>query len=109
MPPKSEQSLDDILSSAAGKAGGSEPIRVLTEEHKKMIMALVQNKSQLKLDQEAIRDDTKAIADRLGIKPGDVNKIVSLVAREQEKGGVIRGEENLLDLATQVLGTDDQD
>lgn len=106
---KNEQSLDDILSSAVGKSSGSEPIRTLTDEHKKMIMALVQNKSQLKLDQEAIRDDTKAIADRLGIKPGDVNRIVSLVSREQEKGGVIRGEENLLELATQVLGEPEQE
>ncbi len=104
MPKKNEQTLDDILSTAVGKSGDGEPLRTLTDEHKKMILGLVQNKNQLKLDQEAIRDDTKAIADRLGIKPGDVNRIVSLVMREQEKGGIIRGEENLLGLATQVLG-----
>ena len=99
------KSLDEILSGAGkkGKGPAVEPIRTLTEEHKKMIMALVLNKAQIKLDQDAVKDDTKAIADKLGIKVGDVNKIVSLVAREQEKGGAIQSESDILHLAEQCL------
>lgn len=105
------KSLDEILAQAnPGSKGGSiEPVRKLTEEHKKMILALIGNKNQLKMDQEAIRDDTKAIADKLGVKAGDINGIVSLVIQEQEKGGAIRGIENRIDLANQVIGQQDQE
>lgn len=105
------KTLDEILAQAnpGSKGGSTEPVRTLTEEHKKMLMALVGNKNQIKMDQEAIRDDTKAIADKLGIKPGEVNRIVSLVVQEQEKGGAIRDVENIIDLANQVLGHDGED
>jgi hypothetical protein len=104
------KSLDEILAQAnpGEKSGAAEPVRTLTDEHKKMIMALVGNKNQLKFDQEAIRDDTKAIADKLGIKTGEVNRIVSLVIQEQEKGGAIKDVENILDLANQVLSHGDE-
>ena len=100
------KTLDEILSGASGKGKGpaQEPIRTLTDEHKKMIMALVLNKAQIKLDQEAISADTKAIAEKLGIKTGGINKIVSLIVREQEKGGAIQNESDILDLAEQCLG-----
>lgn len=101
------KTLDEILAQAnpgGGKGGAAEPVRTLSKEHKSSIMALVHNKNQIKMDQEAIRDDTKAIADQLGIKPGEVNRIVSLVIQEQEKGGAIRDVENVIDLANQVLG-----
>lgn len=104
------KTLDEIIASAnpkgKGKGGSAEPVRNLTDEHKKMILALVGNKNQLKMDQEAIRDDTKAIAEKLGLKTGEVNRIVSLIIQEQEKGGAIKDQENILDLAGQVLGGD---
>lgn len=106
------KTLDEILSGAdkkSGKGGAKEPIRTLTEEHRKMVMALIMNKNQLKIDQETIRDDTKAIADRLGLKAGDINRIVSLVIQEQEKGGAIQASENILDLASQVLNQQDDE
>ncbi len=102
------KTLDEILSGSSGKGKGKgsaarEMIRTLSTEHKKMIMGLVENKNQIKRDQEMVKDDTKAIADKLGIKTGEMNKIVSLIIKEQEKGGAIQLEENILDLATQVL------
>ena len=106
------KTLDEILAQATpggGKGSSSEPVRTLTEEHKKMILALVGNKNQIKMDQEAIRDDTKAIADKLGLKTGEVNRIVSLVIQEQEKGGAIKDVETVIDLANQVLGQDSDD
>lgn len=105
------KTLDEILGgggSGKGKKGGAakEPIRTLTPEHKKMIMALVLNKNQIKNDSEAVKDDTKAIAEKLGLKTADINRIVSLIVKEQEKGGAIEGETNILDLTNQVLGSD---
>ena len=104
------KSLDEILSGAniskKGSSGAREPIRTLTEEHKKMFLAIVANKSQIKMDQEAIKDDIKAVSEKLGIKVGDVNKVVSLISKEQEKGGAIESENNIVSLAEQVLGSD---
>lgn len=101
------QSLDQLIGNAQGKGkkskGSVEPVRTLTDEHRKAIMAIVHNKVQTKLDQEAIRDDTKAVAEKLGLKTGDLNKIISLVITEQEKGGAIQEQENIADLANQVL------
>lgn len=104
------KTLDEILGSAdkGGKGGVSkEMVRTLTTEHKTRIMALVANKQQIKTDQEVIKDDTKAMADMLGIKVGQINKIVSLIIREQEEGGAIKIEEDILDLAGQVLGAEE--
>jgi hypothetical protein len=102
------KTLDEILGQASGGAKGgasaAEPVRTLTEEHKKMILALIANKNQLKMDGEAIRDDTKAIADKLGLKTGEINRVVTLVSQEQEKGGALNKLENVIDLANQVLG-----
>lgn len=102
------KTLDEIIGgevgkSGKGKGGAKEPIRTLTDEHRNMIKALIANRAQLKIDQDTIKDDTKGIADRLGLKTGDINRIVSLVIQEQEKGGAIQANENILDLATQVL------
>lgn len=102
------KSLDEILAQASsGKNGKSkdtkEMVRTLTTPQKKMILALVENKNQIKRDQETVKDDTKAIADQLGIKTNEVNRIVSLIIKEQEKGGAIQQEEGILDLANQVL------
>lgn len=104
------KTLDEILAQAnPGAKGGSaiEPIRTLTTEHKNMILALITNKNQLKMDQEAIRDDTKAIADKLGLKVGEISRVVTLVTQEQEKGGALSNLENVIDLANQVLGQSD--
>ena len=102
------KTLDEILGQASGasKGGpaGADPVRTLTDEHKKMILALIANKNQLKMDSEAIRDDTKAIADKLGLKTADINRVVTLVSQEQEKGGALNKLENVIDLANQVLG-----
>lgn len=95
--------LDEIIGSVTKKGKAMEPVRTLTDEHRKAIMAIVHNKVQIKLDQEAIRDDTKAVAEKLGLKTTDLNKIISLVITEQEKGGAIQEQENIADLANQVL------
>jgi len=96
------------LSGDFGGKDKKEPILKLTDEHKKMIMALVGNKNRLKLEQEAIRDDTKAIADALGRKSGEINKIVSIIIAEQEKGGAVKEQNDLIELAEQVLDHGDE-
>lgn len=101
---KSEQGVDKQIAGEEGSGGAAEVLRVLSDEHKKAIMAIVQNKQRMKFDQEAIRDDAKAVAERLGLKPGDINEVVSLIIKEQEKGGALKGRNHITSLAEQVLG-----
>ncbi len=76
---------------------------VLNAEHKKAILAIIGNKNQIKLDQEALKDDVKALSEKLGISVGEINAIVNIVSQEQEKGGVILSKTKQLNLAEQVL------
>ena len=87
------------------KKNKKEAIRVLTEEHKKAFLAIVENKVRLKLDSEALRDDIKALSEKLGIGTGEVGEIVNLIMKEKEKGGALQSKSNTLDLAEQVVGT----
>lgn len=81
-----------------------EAIRILTEDHKKAFLAIVENKVRLKLDAEALRDDVKALSEKLGIPTGEVGEIVNLILKEKEKGGALQSKGNTLDLAEQVVG-----
>lgn len=83
--------------------GSAEGTRVLSKEHKDALFAIVQNKRRMKLDQEAIKEDTKAVAEKLGIPVGKVNKIIGLIIKEQDEGGAIQEEQDVLDLVGQVV------
>lgn len=101
---KNEQGVDKQIAGENNSHDKSDALRVLNGEHKKLILAIVENKQRMKLDQEAIRDDAKNVAERLGLKPADINKVVSLIIKEQEEGGALQDINNITSLAEQVLG-----
>ena len=101
---KSEQGVDQQIAGQEGSKSAVDVLRVLSEAHRKSILAIIENKKTMKSDQEALRDDIKAVADLLGIKPGDINEVVSLIIKEQEKGGALMGRNHITSLAEQVLG-----
>lgn len=97
---------------ARGKKNAGEPQELegtgstsfqLTKEHVGMLQSLVFHNQKLKLEQEAYAEDVKAVASKLGIKPGEVKEMVSWLIQEQEKGGVLQAKEQKLDLVRQVL------
>jgi hypothetical protein len=79
----------------------------LTKEHRQAIMSAVYHTEKLKLEKEALTEDVKAIAAKIGCKPGDVSGMVSMIIQERAKGGVIQAKERALDLAKQILDSDD--
>jgi hypothetical protein len=79
----------------------------LTGEHIQAIMALVGNTERLQLDKEALKDDTKGLADAIGCKPGEVSEMVNMVVKERAKGGVVEAREKALDFAKQILESDE--
>lgn len=104
---KSKENPNGEVPGTEGAGGGGGLEFKLTKEHRRAIMAVVHNTERMKLDKEAITDDVKAIAARIGCKPGDVNGMVGIIIQEREKGGVIEARERSLELARQIL--DDED
>ena len=51
---------------------------------------------------EEIKEAIKAVADRFDLKPAQLNKVVGLVERERDKGGVLDAERSVLDIAADL-------
>lgn len=75
----------------------------LTQNQKNTIRAIIDAKTRVSLDLEAIKDDTAALAISLSMKPSEVNKIIGIIIRDMNKGGVIEQESKLLELAGQIV------
>ena len=58
---------------------------------------------RLKLAQAQMREDLKAVADRLGMKSAELNRIVRLATQERERGNVLAHEKALIEVAEQVV------
>jgi hypothetical protein len=63
---------------------------------------IMSRQDQLKQAQGQIKDDLKALADRLETKPARVNAILRLVRKEQAEPGAIEFEQSTLDAAEQI-------
>lgn len=106
MPTDSYPDSADGNSSASENAStGSEfaSFRALSEHDRAAITAIIETKVRIKLAQGQAREDVKAVADKLGMKPAELNKIVSLAMREREKGNVLLHEKALIEVAEQVV------
>ena len=76
---------------------------VLTSEHMKMVQGLIFHMQKIKMEQEALSEDIKAVAQKTNLKPAEVKEMVNWIIQEQEKGGVIDAKERKLDFIRQVL------
>ena len=77
--------------------------RTLSEHDRRAIIAVIEAKIRLKLAQAQVREDVKALADRLAMKPAELNRIVRLATQERERGNVLIHEKALIELAEQVV------
>jgi len=78
-----------------------------TDEQKRSIEAVIANTHKIKLDQEALKEDIDAVANKIGIKAAELKSLVTLVISEREKGGVIDKKEQHLELAKQLLNSNE--
>lgn len=81
----------------------AESVISISPENVSSVRALIANMVKIKADQEALNDDIKAVADRMGVKPAAVKEMANIILKEQEKGGVLSSKEKSLDFARQVL------
>ncbi len=77
--------------------------RALSEHDRQAINAIIQNKDRIKLAQAQLREDVKVVAERLGMKSSELNRIVRLAMKEQEQGNALLHEKALIEVAEQLL------
>lgn len=87
------------------EASGTEiaSFRTLSEHDRQAINAIIQNKDRIKLAQAQLRDDVKTVAERLGMKSSELNRIVRLAMQEQERGNALVHEKALIEVVEQLL------
>jgi hypothetical protein len=86
-------------------ASGRQPasFRALSEHDRVAITAIIETKYRIRLAQDQAREDMKAVAEKLGMKSSELNRIVKLAMQERERGNVLVHEKALIEVAEQVF------
>jgi hypothetical protein len=92
-------SISDIGSSGSELAS----FRALSEHDRQAIGAIIESKYRIKLAQDQAREDLKAVAEQLGMKSSELNRIIRLAMQERERGNVLMHEKALIDVAEQLV------
>ena len=71
---------------------------------RKAIEDVINRRAAIASMQEQLKEDIKAIAEYLDIKPAKLNKIISLVEKKRESGDVVEEERDTLDTAADLAG-----
>ena len=90
-----------------GNTSGSElaSFRPLSVHDRQAIAAVIESKYRIKLAQDQVREDLKAVAEGLGMKSSELNRIIKLAMQERERGNVLTHEMALIEVAVQVVLT----
>ena len=84
--------------------GQQEPVRTLNREHINAFKAIAENKKKMKFDQEAISDDVKVLAEKLGWPTKRIGSVVSMLMKEEEQGGALQESSEIVESVEQILG-----
>jgi len=75
----------------------------LDSETRKRFEAILNQKEELKAAQETLKESVKLLADEMGDKPARITRILGLIEKEREKGGVIADEREILETAGEFI------
>jgi hypothetical protein len=79
--------------------------RTLADHDRQAIAAIIESKYRIKLAQDQAREDLKVVAEKLGMKSAELNRIIKLAMQERERGNVLMHEKALIDVAEQIVFT----
>lgn len=71
----------------------------LDHKSREVIEDILNRRQGIQSMQAQLKEDLKALADYLAVKPAQVARIISLVERERAKGDVLAAERDLIDAA----------
>ena len=77
--------------------------RRMTPEIQKSIDDIIYQQKQIARDKEALTEAVAAVAEKLGIKAGVLNRRISIIIKEEEKGGEIKSKEDDIDFSQQYF------
>jgi hypothetical protein len=83
-------------------------VLTLTDEHKKALRFLIDEKLKMAQQASQHKEDVKALAEKLGTKSGKVAKMIAIIIQEEEKGGVLKEQSSVLDWVNQFLGREEE-
>lgn len=75
----------------------------ITPEIAKSIEDLIFQQKNIVRDQEAIKESLAAVAEKLGIKSGELNSRIKMIIKEEEKGGEIKSKSQQIDFVQSYL------
>lgn len=73
-------------------------VQRLTAEHMKSVRFIINETRKMEDSKEQLKNDVKALADKLGMKAAKVNKIIGLIRKEEEEGGIVQEQSTILEL-----------
>lgn len=81
-----------------------ESIRVLDESHKKQLKQIIEEKKLLKTKQEEITESIKALSEKLGRPSTEISSWISLIMKEEAKGGAVQKVKEQIEMSEQFWG-----
>ncbi len=76
----------------------------ITPEIKSALNDILSRRARIAEHNEQIKEDVKALAERLKVKPAVVTKMLGLIEKERGRGDVISAERDILDAADECTG-----
>lgn len=93
---------------AEGDVSPKETIQNLTDEHKKTLRWLMDEKAILADKSKQFKDDVKGFADKLGTNSKKINKVMAIIIQEEKEGGAVKEQDSAIIWAKQYMGTDQE-
>ena len=75
----------------------------LDHKSREVIEDILNRRQGIQSMQAQLKEDLKALADYLAVKPAQVARIISLVERERAKGDILAAERDLIDAAESMV------
>lgn len=75
----------------------------ITPEIAKSIEDLIFQQKNIARDQEALKESLAAVAEKLGIKSGELSGRIKMIIKEEEKGGEIKSKTQQIDFVEEYF------
>ena len=76
----------------------------ISKKAREAIEDIINRRAKIASMQEQLKEDVKAVAEHLDIKPGKLNKIIGMVEKERQSGEVVEEERDTLDTVESLVG-----
>ncbi len=78
----------------------------ITKKVRDAIEDIINRREGIASMQEQLKEDIKAVAEQLDIKPAKLNRIIGLVEKERQTGEVVQDERGILDAVESLVGAE---